>query len=153
MSNTGNDQNANIPQPPPVFTKAARATDITVRLSWPNVYPGVEFVVTMDFALSETADRVRQDYLGKPGAERRETSPDHNLDMFCLLLNREPEGFGDFPAPRGEYEDESARRKDLSERARAYFGERDERGDLVMAWFINNAMGTYWSSVLPSQYL
>lgn len=152
MSDTQDDSQAGAKQPP-VFTKQSRAKDVRVSLSWPAIYPGVTFAVVFDLAMSDEADKIRQAYLGKPQAERRETQHEHNVEMFAHLLNSEPEGFGDFPAPQASYEDEKMRRADLTVRATAYFGERDEDDKFVMGWFVDQAMGYYYSAVMPQEYL
>lgn len=141
------------PAPPPVFTKAGMVKDVTIRVFFDVLYPGVTFVFVLKTQLVGEADRLRQEYLALPTAERRAGTTEHNVTMLSHLLVHEPAGVGDFPAPGYDGDEREKREEDLRARALAYFGERDADGRFVMEWLVTAVMGRYWNAVYPTEYL
>lgn len=136
-----------------LFSKKKRATDVEVKLTYPKLYPGVEFGFVLRMQLSSEGDKMRSEYLGMKQEERRAASEQHSLDMLCDLILQEPVGFEDFPAARYTGDDAAKQLTDLQARTREYFGETDADGKLLEAWLVTQVIAAYWSSVLPGEYL
>jgi len=84
------------------FTRSSLTPTITVDLTWPNLYfvaddaTGLRTPIKFSFTLRRQRKSERDAMMAaaflqeKSGEEKR-------LDLFCLLINEPPRGFGDFP--------------------------------------------------------
>lgn len=122
-------------------------TVFPLRLRWPAIYPGMEFQFTMRMQLVDDAEKVQQEFIMLPDADKTQDRR-HQMDarMIGLLSTEPPIGFPDFPElPAGT---------NLAEAIYSYLYPPDagERRD-GMKFIARQAMARYWNAISPDEYL
>jgi hypothetical protein len=127
----------------PVFTPR---TTFQLKLKWPAIYPGKEFVFTLRMQLVEDAEKVNMEFIMLPDVDKTQDRR-HQMDarMLGLLSTEPPSGFDDFPElPDGT---------NLAEAIYGYlYPDPGERRD-GMRFIARQAMARYWAAVSPDEYL
>lgn len=123
---------------------------MTIERAW-HVLPGriLRFPVRMYLSGEMLAKRERT--IGLIGDERKTFLIDFRTRVLSDVLEREPEGFPDFPAhvdvtPPGGSTVNSTK---LSDRAYHFFNRRDKDGRLIFALLVQDVMQEYWDKAVP----
>lgn len=126
----------------PTFTPR---TSVDLKLQWPEIYPDMVFSFDMRIQLVEDAEKIQQEFLMLPDAERT-ADRRHQMDarMLGLLSKQAPKGFPDFEQNGGALDETIYNYLYPSEP-----GERREG----LRFICRQAMAKYWSVITPADYL
>jgi len=115
-------------------------TSKVIETKW-NVIPGATLRFFVGLALSGDLANEREKIAGLLPEEKTAALPAFRLNLLADIVEKEPEGFPDFPS--GEMDT-------LPERVKSYFGQTDGRGRQPFQRLIESVIDEYWGWALPS---